>query len=191
MKKLFIFTMIMIFSVSALSAIEITAFGGYNLYLEDVADAESQTKGGIGGGVRLGYDLPLITIGIMAEYLPILYSKVKFPSIGPTAAYYLETDLSTIPMMAFARTGFGPLPFYAIGGAGLYYNSTTLTSTPVNGKNITEISDSTTEFGVAIGGGLEMSLPLLTLEAGVLYHMIMAETSINMVTITAGVTLSI
>ena len=87
MKRIFLFSFIISFAITinAYSGISIGGFGGYNLYLDDVigpsADTEQtvdEIKNRLAGGVKIGYSLPVLTVGILVEYLPLYNMSLLF-----------------------------------------------------------------------------------------------------------------
>lgn len=195
MRRLLIIMVIFSFILTAntLSGISIRVFGGYNLYLNDLPSSDNVTKGGFAYGLSLGYDIPFLTIGLITAYLPYYsyeYASPADPTI--TSAHTHDIDMYGYPVLVFARIGLGPLPFYIMGGAGVYFSKYTEEIIAANVKDSTENTKSSSDFGFALGAGYKMGLGIITIDIGGLYHSIKLESgNIGMFTINAGLTLKI
>lgn len=179
-------------AVPALQAgISIGAFGGYNILLNDITGTDV-TKGGVCYGGKIGFTLPLVTIGVLSGYFPVFNYKVEqpaIPALGIPANTY-EYKSYAVPVLGFVQLNLGPI--FLLGGAGMYASKTTTTIPAAGVTGSTESSSSSSDFGFALGAGWRIGFPMvpISFEIGGLYQSISTEgEATTMLSALAGVNL--
>jgi len=137
---------------------------GYNLLLEDLD----------GGGlpaietrVTFGDAADSIRFGAMISYLPIFDYELN------TGFGSYSVSSASLCFMGFGKMTIPSSPLYAIAGAGLH-----MLSGDGSGSNL----------GIMIGAGFETPIAEnMTLDIGARFHMILASSSVKMLTILGGI----
>lgn len=191
MKRLFLLVLILaIISIPSYAGITIGAFGGYNLFLNDVPGS-GITKGGLTIGGNIGYKMSLLTVGLMSGHFPLYKYSIDHPAIPTILPAYTENyTASAIPVLVYAKLKPPVLPIYGMAGAGIYFVKVKIENVGAN-KETTSSSSSEGKFGFTIGAGYQFGLlPIIKIDIGGLYHMISTEgESTKMFTILAAVNL--
>lgn len=190
MKKLFTLTIILtlLLTTYGFSQIKLGVFGGYNMYLGEIAP--EGTAGGITFGAKLGYRINNIQLGILTGYFPWynyenVISGVYNYATGVMVENKFEYSAYSIPIMAYGQMSFSGI--YGLFGIGYHF----ITSSEKDSQGSTVVSDETATFsdlGAALGAGYLIGLGgPLELDLGALFHLIFNDEAPTMLTIHAGV----
>ncbi|MBN1897251.1 MAG: outer membrane beta-barrel protein [Spirochaetes bacterium] len=180
MKKTSILIVFLIFliGVNSYASVKAGLWGGYNMIFENYEGQTNISKGHIAFGIKATYDMNLFKAGLLVSYMPLVDSEIT----GATnTSNFSQTD---IPMIVFGQINFDA--FYVLVGAGLHlaFSKTTI--------NQEATKETEVNLGLALGTGYEIDLGKWSIDAGVLFHMLMFEKeSTEILTFHAGVNYSL
>lgn len=149
MRKLALALLILALGAGAASAMDMAArtfyiHGIFSLPTGDFGDTAGNGFGG-GVGIKVPHDDRLSFRG---EVGYIMFSGKDFEILTETYEY----SWSQIPIVALAEYQFNPdSPIYGLGGAGFHIFSLSLD------PDLPGVDDSSTEFGVTLGGGFRIN----------------------------------
>jgi len=161
--KILLVVVLMLSATTAFS-FELGGSLGYNLLLDDMD----------GGGlpaietrITFGDPADSIRFGAMISYLPIFDYELN------AGSFSMSINTSSLSFMGFGKLSISETPLYATAGAGLHMYMG---------------DGSGSDLGIMIGAGFETPIAEnMTLDIGARFHMILASSSVNMLTILGGI----
>ena len=161
--KILLVVVLMLSATTAFS-FELGGSLGYNLLLDDMD----------GGGLPafearaiFGDSTDSLRFGAMVSYLPIFDYDLNM------GFFQMSFSSSSLSFMGFGKLAFSGSPIYATAGAGLHMYTG---------------DGSGSDLGVMIGAGFETPIAEnMTLDIGARFHLILAGSSVKMLTLLGGI----